>query len=358
MSSEGTQPSEAAPSNLGVVVHAVDDLRVEPVRLGDSKPDEAIVRVAYGGVCGSDLHYVSHGAAGQSVLREPMVLGHEVVGTVEVAAADGSGPTEGTLVAVHPGTPHPGDGSRYPAERPNLAPGATYLGSAAHLPHTQGAFAQRVVLPARMLRALPEGLPLRRAALAEPAAVAWHAVRRAGDVAGRSVVVVGAGPIGALVVAVLVRAGAREITVVDVLPEPLERATALGATASIQATSPGADEEIAHLAADVVVEASGSAAGLGSAIRAAVRGGRVVLLGLLPPGDQPVAVSLAIARELDLLGSFRFVDEIDDVLVALADGSLSVEPVISHVFPAADAVRAFEVAAAASSSSKVLLDFS
>lgn len=341
-----------------MVVHAVGDLRVEPVPLGDPATDEAVVRIAYGGVCGSDLHYVSHGAAGQSVLREPMVLGHEVVGTVEVAAADGSGPAVGTPVAVHPGTPHPGDGSRYPDERPNLAPGSTYLGSAAHLPHTQGAFAQRVVLPARMLRALPEGLPLRRAALAEPAAVAWHAVRRAGDVAGRSVAVVGAGPIGALAVAVLVRAGAGEVTVVDVLSEPLERAVALGATATIQAGSPGADEAIAHLAADVVVEASGSAAGLGSAIRAAVRGGRVVLLGLLPPGDQPVAVSLAIARELDLLGSFRFVDEIDDVLAALADGSLAVDPVVSHVRGFRDAVSAFAVAADASSSSKVLLDFS
>lgn len=340
-----------------MVVHAVGDLRVEPVAVADPKPHEAVVRIAYGGVCGSDLHYVSHGAAGQSVLREPMVLGHEVVGTVEVAAADGTGPTEGTPVAVHPGTPWPGDGSRYPADRPNLAPGATYLGSAAHLPHTQGAFAQRVVLPARMLRSLPAGLSPRRAALAEPAAVAWHAVRRAGDVAGRSVAVVGAGPIGALVVAVLARAGAKEITVIDVLPEPLERAAALGATGTIQAGSVAADEAVAGLAADVVVEASGSAAGLGSAIRAAVRGGRVVLLGLLPPGDQPVAVSLAIARELDLLGSFRFVDEIDDVLVALADGTLAVDPVISHVFPVSDAVQAFTVAADASSSSKVLLDF-
>lgn len=340
-----------------MVVHGVGDLRVEPVPLADPAPDETVVRIAYGGVCGSDLHYVSHGAAGQSVLREPMVLGHEVVGTVEVAASDGSGPTAGSPVAVHPGTPHPGDGSRYPAERPNLAPGSTYLGSAAHLPHTQGAFAQRVVLPARMLRALPEGLTLRRAALAEPAAVAWHAVRRAGDVAGRSVAVVGAGPIGALAVAVLVRAGAATVTAIDVLPEPLERATALGATATIQATTPGADEAIAQLAADVVVEASGSAAGLGSAIRAAVRGGRVVLLGLLPPGDQPVAVSLAIARELDLLGSFRFVDEIDDVLVALADGSLAVDPVISHVLGVHDAVSAFALASDPSSSSKVLLDF-
>ncbi len=345
-----------------MVVHAAGDLRVEPVTLAEPGPDEAVVAIAYGGICGSDLHYVSHGSAGASILREPMVLGHEVVGAVERAAADGSGPPAGTPVAVHPGTPHPGDGSRYPAERPHLAPGGTYLGSAAHLPHTQGAFARRVVLPARMLRTLPADLPLEVAALAEPAAVAWHAVVRAGaaagvdGVAGRSARGGGGGPLGALVVAVLVRAGAGPITVVDVLDEPLERARVLGATATVRAGSDGAAETIAAVAADVVVEASGSAPGLASALRGCVRGGRVVMLGLLPPGEQPVEVALAISRELELVGSFRFADEIDDVVAALADGSLVTTGVVTQVLPLDRAAEAFAVAADARASCKVLLD--
>ena len=353
---------DGAPEDLAVVVHAAGDLRVEPVALAEPAPDEAVVRVAYGGICGSDLHYVSHGHAGSSVLREPLVLGHEVVGVVERSAVDGSGPAPGTPVAVHPGTPPPGDGSRYPADRPNLAPGATWLGSAAHLPHTAGALARRTVLPTRMLRALPEHLPLQVAALAEPAAVAWHAVVRAGGaaglagVAGRSALVVGAGPIGALVVAVLARAGAAPITVVDVLDEPLERAAALGATATVRAGADGADEAIAALAADVVVEASGSAPGLASALHGCVRGGRVVMLGLLPPGGQPVEIALAISRELELLGSFRFVDEVDDVLAALADGSLRVDGVVTQVVPLERAAEAFAVAGDARASCKVLLD--
>lgn len=353
---------DGAPEDLAVVVHAAGDLRVEPVALPEPAADEAVVAIAYGGICGSDLHYVSDGAAGTSVLREPMVLGHEVVGVVERSALDGSGPVPGTPVTVHPGTPHPGDGARYPADRPNLAPGATYLGSAAHLPHTAGAFARRVVLPTRMLRALPEHLPLEVAALAEPAAVAWHAVVRAGGaagmagVAGRSALVVGAGPIGALVVAVLARAGAGPITVVDVLDEPLERARTLGATATIRAGADGADEAVAGLAADVVVEASGSAAGLASALRGCVRGGRVVMLGLLPPGEQPVEVALAISRELELVGSFRFVDEVDDVVAALADGSLAVDGVVTQVLPLDATAEAFAVAADARASCKVLLD--
>ncbi|WP_415851197.1 alcohol dehydrogenase catalytic domain-containing protein, partial [Tsukamurella ocularis] len=155
--------------NLGVVAHAAEDLRVEALPEPAPAADEAVIAIDYGGVCGSDLHYWLHGAAGTSILRAPMVLGHEVVGIVDRAAADGSGPAAGTPVAVHPGTPHGVDGVPYPADRPNLAPASTYLGSAAHFPHCDGAFARRVALPTRMLRALPAGLDPRDAALIEPA---------------------------------------------------------------------------------------------------------------------------------------------------------------------------------------------
>jgi L-idonate 5-dehydrogenase len=105
---------------LAVVAHAAGDLRVDSVPVPVPGADEALVEVAYGGICGSDLHYWQHGAAGESILQAPMVLGHEVVGTVVRAAADSSGPAAGTPVAVHPATPGPGDGSAHPPERPNL----------------------------------------------------------------------------------------------------------------------------------------------------------------------------------------------------------------------------------------------
>ncbi len=337
-----------------LMVPEAGQLRIETITLPTPRPDETVVRIGFGGVCGSDLHYWSHGSSGESILREPLILGHEVVGTVARAAADGSGPAEGTDVAVHPATPIGDPAIRFPADRPNLSPRGTYLGSAAHLPHTAGAFAEYAVLPARMLRPLPAGLSLRLAALAEPAGVAWHGVNRAGEVAGRSALVIGAGPIGALTIGVLKRAGASEITAVDLHERPLELARGLGATRVLNARD---TEAIADVQADVVLETSGSAAGLGSAVRGATRGGIVVLVGLLPPGDQPMPVSLAVARELDLRGSFRFNDEIDDVIVALADGSLDVEPVITHEFPATEALAAFEAARDPAVSTKVLLRF-
>lgn len=340
--------------NIGVVAHAKGDLRVDTIAAPVAAAHEAVIRIAYGGICGSDLHYWTHGAAGESILIDPMLLGHEVVGTVETAAADGSGPAAGTRVAVHPNTPHALEGVRYPEDRPNLAPASTYLGSAARHPHTEGAFATRVALPATMLRPLPENLSLRQAALVEPAAVAWHAVSRAGEVAGKSVMVIGTGSIGALIIAVLKRAGASEIIAVDMHDQPLSVAVAVGATRTIKATEV---DEIAAVQADIVIESSGNYRGLQSAIRGATRGGTVVMVGLLPSGEQPVLISLAITRELTLIGCFRFNDEIDEVIAALADGSLVVDPVVTHEFPATEAAEAFGVALDAAASGKVLLAF-
>lgn len=340
-------------SGPAVVAHAKGDLRIDDLSLSAPVADEAVVEVLYGGICGSDLHYWLHGAAGESILKAPLVLGHEISGRVVRAAADGTGPAAGTPVAVHPATPGPG-AARYPADRPNLSPGCTYLGSAARYPHTDGAFSRYVNLPVRMLRALPEGLDLRTAALIEPASVAWHAVSRAGGAAGKTALVIGSGPIGALAVAVLKRAGAGRIVAVDMHAKPLEIAAAVGADQMLAA---GDAEAIAAVEADVVIESSGNHHGLASAIQGAARGGTVVMVGLLPTGPQPVLISLAITRELDLKGSFRFNDEIDDVIAALADGTLHIEPVITHEFPVEAAVEAFGVARNSAESGKVLLSF-
>jgi L-iditol 2-dehydrogenase/L-idonate 5-dehydrogenase len=340
-------------SGPAVVAHAKGDLRIDDVPLAAPAADEAVVEVHYGGICGSDLHYWLHGAAGESILKAPLVLGHEISGTVVRAAPDGTGPAAGTPVAVHPATPGPG-AARYPADRPNLSPGCTYLGSAARYPHTDGAFSRYVNLPVRMLRALPEGMDLRTAALIEPASVAWHAVARAGNVAGKTALVIGSGPIGALAVAVLKRAGAARIVAVDMHEKPLEIATAVGADEVLAASDA---EAIAAVEADVVIESSGNHHGLASAIQGAARGGTVVMVGLLPTGPQPVLISLAITRELELRGSFRFNDEIDGVIAALADGTLHIEPVITHEFPVSQALEAFGVARNSAESGKVLLSF-
>ncbi|MEU6306541.1 L-idonate 5-dehydrogenase [Streptomyces chartreusis] len=338
---------------LGCVIHGQGDLRVEELPVPLPGPGQALVAVRYGGVCGSDLHYWRHGGVGDFRLREPMLLGHEVVGTV-VAYGDGaSGPLAGTAVAVHPAAPC----GRCPEcvdGRRNVCRDTRYLGSAARFPHVQGAFAARVVVPADQLRPLPPGLDLRRAALAEPLSVALHAVRRAGEVAGRHVLVTGAGPIGCLVVAAAKAAGAASVTVTDLLPAALEYARAAGADTVVRADEP--DDAGWPAEVDVAIEASGVAAGLDTCLRLVRRGGVVVQLGMLPPGRSPFAGNLVVSREIELRGAFRFDTEFDAALELLAvEGSF--DGLVSAVVPVRRAEEAFALAADRSRSCKVLLDF-
>jgi len=191
------------------------------------------------------------------------------------------------------------------------------------------------------------------AALAEPAAVAWHGLERAGDVRGKRVAVIGAGPIGQLVIAAAFHHGASEVIATDLFDVPRAIAEQHGAR-----TLDARDAEaIAQLHADVVIESSGTVPGLSAAISAAVRGGTVVMLGLQRAGNIEVPMATAITRELTLTGSFRFAGEFDAVLEALGDGSLRTDGIVTHVVPAADALEGFATAADASVSSKVLLAF-
>ncbi len=337
---------------LACVAHGAGDLRVEE-RLDPTPADGEIgVEVAFGGICGSDLHYYHRGAVGDFRIREPLVLGHEVVGRVARLGPAATGPPPGTPVAIHPATPC-GACPECRAGRRNVCRNARYLGSAARMPHVQGGFARRLIVPAEQVYVLPERLELRRAVLAEPLSVALHAVRTAGEVFGRHVMVTGAGPIGCLVVAALRAAGAAEVTVTDLVDEALVVAAAVGATRTIRVDDPRPEwpQEV-----DVAIEASGSAAGLASCLSQVRRGGTVVQLGLLPPGHTAVPANLIATRELTLVGAFRFDREFADALRLLADG-LPVDPVVTHVYPAAEAVEAFDLAGDRRRAGKVLLDF-
>ncbi|MFE6758411.1 L-idonate 5-dehydrogenase [Streptomyces sp. NPDC057684] len=338
---------------LGCVIHGAGDLRVDELPSPEPGPGQALVAVRYGGVCGSDLHYWRHGGVGDFRLQEPMLLGHEVVGTVLSYGDGATGPAPGTAVAVHPATPC-GTCPECVDGRRNVCRDTRYLGSAARTPHVQGGFAARIAVPAGQLRTLPDGLPLDRAALAEPLAVALHAVRRAGPVTGKHVLVTGAGPIGCLVVAAARAAGAAHVTATDLLPEALRYARLAGADTLVRADDPGdrgwPDE------ADTAVEASGVAAGLDSCLRHVRRGGVVVQLGMLPPGQSPFAGNLVVSREIELRGAFRFDTEFDDALRLLAEQPGLAE-LISAVVPVAAAESAFTLAADRARACKVLLDF-
>ncbi|WP_152188762.1 L-idonate 5-dehydrogenase [Georgenia satyanarayanai] len=329
-----------------IVIHGKEDLELVEVPTPEPAAGQVRLRMAYAGICGSDLHYYFDGANGAFVVREPLVPGHEVSGTVDLDPSGELAP--GTPVTVHPAT----FGQVRPGveDRPHLWPGGAYLGSASTWPHTQGGMSEYLLVDRSTVRVLPASLPLRRAALAEPLAVGMHGIALAGGVQGSRVLVTGAGPIGLLTAAAALAGGAAEVTATDVLPGPLERARALGVHATIDVSS----EEVPAEAYDVVLECSGVPASINTAFRAARRAGIHVQLGMVP--DEPKGLNLApvISKELTVHGSFRFRDEID-AAVALLDAQPGIEQVVTHELPADQAVEAFAVARDSQASGKVLV---
>ncbi|TCC22836.1 L-idonate 5-dehydrogenase [Kribbella speibonae] len=329
-----------------IVIRSKLDLVETELPTPEPQAGQVRLRMAYGGICGSDLHYYHEGANGAYVVREPLVPGHELSGTVDLDPSGELAP--GTPVTIHPatfGTPEPGI-----EDRPHLWPNGAYLGSASTWPHTQGGLSEFVVIGNHMVRTLPASLPLRRAALAEPLAVALHAIAIADGVKDKRVLVSGSGAIGLLTASAALSAGAVEVVTTDVLPGPLQRARDLGVHGTVQV---GVDE-IPPGYFDVVLECTAVPAAISAALTATRRAGTVVLVGI--PADEPRGVNLAplVSRELQLRGTLRFNNEIDQAIQLLATNP-ALEQVVTHEYPADQAVEAFSTAADSNLSGKVLL---
>lgn len=323
-----------------------DQLEVREAPVPAPQAGEVRIRVDYVGICGSDLHYYYEGANAEFVVKEPLIPGHELSGVVDL---DPSGRLEpGTPVTVHPA--RFGTSERGIENDPHLWPGGSYLGSASTWPHTQGAMSEYLIVRDDMVRVLPADLPVRRAVLAEPLSVALHAATRAGDLADTRVLVSGAGPIGLLAVAAARARGAAHITVSDVFPEPLGRARELGADATVQIGS----EDLPANAFDVVFECSAAPVAISAAGVAVRKLGTVVQVGMVPNEPRPVNLAPFISKEVALLGTFRFNDEVDEA-VALLAAAPEIERVVTHVLPLDQAVEAFAVARDSRASSKVVV---
>ncbi|MFF7291198.1 zinc-binding dehydrogenase [Microbacterium sp. NPDC008134] len=327
-------------------IESAKNIVVRDVPTPEPAEGQVRVRIEYVGICGSDLHYYYEGANGAFVVREPLVPGHEVSGHVDF---DPSGElAAGTPITVHPATF--GTPSEKIADEPHLWPGGAYLGSASTWPHTQGGLSEFLIVDRGMLRVLPERLPVRRAALAEPLAVALHGLSKAGDVAGQRVLVTGSGPIGLLAIAAAVAAGAAKVHATDVLEGPLARAKALGATRVFDVTR----DEVPESAYDVVLECSGVAPSVSTALKAARIAGTVVQVGMVPNEPRPINIAPFISKELRWFGTFRFNDEID-AAVALLLAQPRIEEVVTHEFAADDIEAAFAAARDSQASGKVLV---
>ena len=340
-----------------IVIHAAKDLRIENRPEETVGPGEVSLRLATGGICGSDLHYFNHGGFGAVRLREPMILGHEVSAIVEEVGQGVIGLEKGQLVAVSPSRPC--GTCRYCAEGlPNQCLNMRFYGSAMPFPHIQGAFRERLVAKASQC-AVADGLSAGEAAMAEPLAVTLHATRRAGDLFGKRVLVTGCGPIGVLSILAARRAGAVEIVATDLSDFTLGVARQAGADRTIN--SAREPDALAAYGADkgyfdVLYECSGAAPALAGGIGAMRPRGVVLQLGL--GGDMTVPMMAITSKELDIRGSFRFHGEFAIGVDLMRKGLIDVKPLITQTLPLDRAVEAFNLASDRTQAMKVQIAFS
>lgn len=335
---------------LACRIHAKEDLRIEAADDPQIGPGQVLIRLGAGGICGSDLHYYFEGRNGSFVIREPLIPGHEASGVVAKVGPGVTRVKAGDKIAVSPS--HACGHCDYCREgREHLCRNMRFLGSASLYPHVQGMFCEYFVMGERQCYPVAGDISLGELAFAEPLAVALHAVNRGPALMGRSVLITGAGTIGCLTVIAARLAGARQITVSDILERPLATATEVGADRTIRA-----DRDADALAApqfDVAYEVSGSFAALKACVAAVKRGGTVVQVGTLPHEPLPFVVNEIMSKELDLKGAFRWGIEFDWAVDYLSSRRVDVRPLLSGQFPLQDAVKAFELAKDKTRSTKV-----
>ncbi len=318
-------------------------------------PGQLRLRLATGGVCGSDLHYYNHGGFGAVRLKEPMILGHEVSAFVEDAGDTGF--TKGQLVAVSPSRPCAT--CKFCLEGlPNQCLNMRFYGSAMPFPHIQGAFRESLVADAAQC-VDATGLTAGEAAMGEPLAVTLHATKRAGDMLGKRVLVTGCGPIGVLSILAARRAGAAEIVATDLSDFTLALARKVGADRVINT---GVEPEaLAAYSADkgyfdVLYECTGVAAALVGGISALRPRGVILQLGL--GGDMTLPMMAITAKELDLRGSFRFHPEFAVGVGLMQKGLIDVKPLITHTVGLDQAETAFRLPSDRSQAMKAQIVFS
>lgn len=327
-------------------IHGPEDMRWDEIETPKLDSGQVLLKVHYVGICGSDLHYYFHGDNGGNVIREPFTPGHELSATVEIDPTN-EWPV-GTAVTVHPA--RFGTQDNQIPQRPHLWAGGDYLGSAACYPHRQGGTSEFIAVEREMVRILPDGLGLKEAALAEPLAVALHALTIGQDAIGNSALVLGGGPIGLLVVAALKAKGVSDVALGDIKQTALERGVRVGADKCYLIGS----DEIPENSYPIVFECSAAAPSVSQAARAIYPAGVIVQVGILPNSEVSINLAPLVSKEAQLRGTLRFNTEIDDAIDILHKNP-SIASVITHEFSVEDSEKAFQVARDSEISGKVLI---
>lgn len=326
---------------IALVLEEARKLSMRDIDLFDTVgPDDVCIAIDTVGVCGSDVHYYTHGKIGPFVVDDPMVLGHESAGVVSDVGANVTHLSVGDRVCMEPGIP-------------NMASKATKLGVYNvdpsvrfwATPPVHGCLTPSVVHPAAFTYPIPDHISFAEGAMVEPFAIGMQAAAKAKIKPGDIAYVTGAGPIGIMVALAALAGGCAKVYIADLVEAKLAVAAAYD---NIEPVLIPRDDPAQTLrdatggwGADVVFECAGAAASIQSALEVAAPAGCVVWVGM-PVDPVPVDIVLAQSKEIRMETVFRYANMYERAIALLGSGKVDLKPLISQTFKFEDSIKAFD----------------
>jgi len=307
------------------------------------RPDDVKIAIHTVGICGSDVHYYTHGKIGPFVVKAPMILGHEASGTVIATGANVKNVKAGDRVCMEPGIPDPNSRASKLGLY-NVDPAVTFWAT----PPIHGCLLPEVVHPSAYVFKIPDNLSFAEGAMAEPLAIGVQAALKAQIRPGDVAAVTGAGPIGMMVALAALASGCSRVIVSDVAQPKLDIIAKYAGIETVNIKKqPVVDyvrETTNGWGADVVFEASGAAPAILDVANLVAPGGTCVMVGM-PVDPVPVDLVRLQTKEATLKTIFRYANVYDRTINLMASGKIDLKPLITETFAFADSVKAFERAA-------------
>lgn len=324
-----------------LVLEEKNKLALREIALNETLgPTDVRIAVDTVGVCGSDVHYYTHGKIGPFVVTEPMVLGHEAAGVITEIGTDVTHLNVGDRVCMEPGIPNMASkASKLGAY--NVDPDVRFWAT----PPVHGCLTPEVVHPAAFTYRIPDHVSFAEGAMVEPFAIGMQAAAKAGIKPGDIAFVTGAGPIGIMVALAALAGGCAKVFIADLVEQKLSVAAGYD---NIEPVLIGRDDPLAVVrdategwGADVVFECAGAAASIKTALRVVAPAGCVVWVGM-PVDPVPVDIVLAQSKEIRMETVFRYANMYDRAIALLASGKVDLKPLISATFAFDDSIEAFD----------------
>lgn len=321
------------------IMHGIRQVVIQEMAQPEIQPDEALVEIRSVGVCGSDVHYYTHGRIGNYIVNPPFILGHECAGVVVEVGSEVTNIAPGDRVAVEPGVPCRRcvfcKQGRY-----NLCRDVIFLAT----PPVDGSFVEYIAHVADFLYKLPDNVSFNDGAMCEPLSTGMQAVARSGLRMGDRVFIAGVGPIGLMTLQAFRAAGAGAVYVSDIDTSRLELARKLGATATFNANDetliPQLRDLTDGLGPEIVVETAGSDSVTAQSVDIVRAGGVVVLVGLAPKAGVEMDTLAIVDKEIDIRGVFRYANTYPAALSMIERGTIDVKSMVTAEYPFEDTDRA------------------